>query len=105
VPDARWRVLEDAKPLIRERLRDSGVAEVRLVAAYPGQQGALVWLCTEHDHQRDALGHSEPHRVAVIDVLRQLGFPETELQTVHTTAQSQETVDRDFEGSWFYAMR
>ncbi len=33
------------------------------------------------------------------------GFTQDWLRGLMTTAQSQETVDRDYEGKWFYAVR
>jgi len=38
-------------------------------------------------------------------ILLACGLRDRDLDRLTTTAQSQETVDRDYEGSWFYAMR
>lgn len=38
-------------------------------------------------------------------VLADTGFPADMLDGLRTTAQSQETVDREYDGSWFYALR
>lgn len=64
-----------------------------------------VWLVTETDAERDDLGDSEPCLAAVRDAFAAVGYRADQLVNVHTTAQSQETVDRDYESSWFYALR
>jgi hypothetical protein len=38
-------------------------------------------------------------------VLREVGFQDSDIGQVVTTAQSQETVDREHDGKWFYALR
>lgn len=41
----------------------------------------------------------------VAPVLRTAGFTESELGELVVVVQSQQTVDRDYAGSWFYALR
>lgn len=79
------------------------MTDVQFVAAFPDLDGVSVWLCTDSDHQRDALSRNGYERDTVVEIFHSLGFPESE--EILTTAQSQETVDRDYEGSWFFAMR
>jgi hypothetical protein len=44
-------------------------------------------------------------RERVVGVLLNLGFREHELHGLMVVAQLQAAVDRDCEGSWFYALR
>ena len=67
--------------------------------------GFAVWLCTDTDAQRDALGTSNPRLEPIRQVLASVGFVASELTHSSSTAQSQETVDRDYQGNWFLAMR
>ena len=63
-----------------------------------------VWLGTCTDAERDALSRSEsPVLLQVGLVAERLGFSPEKVAGV--TVQSEETVARDFAGSWFYALR
>ena len=103
--DPRWDAVQRAKPEIVALLADSGVSGVQVVAALPDQPEVWIWLCTDTDAERDALPAMHPHLEAVRAVLGRAGYPAADLATVWTTAQSQETVDRDYGASWFYALR
>jgi hypothetical protein len=63
-----------------------------------------AWLGTATDAERDALPE-RPFRDEVLEILRTAGLPEDEVGEFGTTKQSQETVERDYQGSWFYALR
>ena len=79
---------------------------MRYVAALPDVPGVSVWLVTASDAQRDVLLASrEPCIDDVRDAFAAAGWPPEQLADVHTTAQSLETVDRDYESSWFRALR
>lgn len=57
------------------------------------------------DRDRDLL-HSNARTVPwVRKILAAKGYPADEVQEMPVTIQSQETVDRIYAGSWFYAMR
>jgi len=64
-----------------------------------------VWVATKTDAQRDRLA-SNP---AVSDRFRQIlaaeGYPASVLDEVNFTFESQETVDREFGGNWWYAQK
>ena len=88
-----------------DALGPDGVTEIRYEAAFPQLDGVGVWLCTRSDEERDRLGLSNPRLTDVKAILQGLGFSEADLARTTTTTQSQETVDRSFQGSWFYATR
>ena len=104
--DPRWEILERARPSLLSKFADRAVVRIEYVAAWPDLDGVGVWLCTYSDAARDALGES-PRKAEVETILRECGLDDQDLGTgmLFTTTQSQETVDRDYEGSWFYAMR
>jgi hypothetical protein len=57
------------------------------------------WIFTDTDEQRDQLARISSLPRILDEAASQAGFaPDS------STFQSQETVDRDYEGSWFYAM-
>jgi hypothetical protein len=47
----------------------------------------------------------DPYLNEVRAIVDDAGLPRSAAQVAGTVAQSQETVDRDYEGSWFYALR
>jgi hypothetical protein len=98
-------VLDAVRPILVSTLRERGVQEVRYVGSLSGPCGIAVWLCAESDAQRDNIGFDDPLLAQVRATLLHAGLPADWVAGVRTTAQSQETVDRDFHGSWFYATR
>jgi predicted component of type VI protein secretion system len=103
--DPRWPLLNKARSAILARLGERGVQRVEFVAAFGTSDEVWVWLATASDAERDALTDSEPFLEEVREALASVGYPADQLVNVHSTAQSQETVDRDYESSWFYALR
>jgi hypothetical protein len=97
--------VEPAQDAMIEALAADGVIDVRLVASFPDSGDFGVWLCTETDEQRDSLPHRSPRLEEVRTILSASGFPVPQLDGLRTVAESQQTVDRDYQGSWFYALR
>ncbi|BCB88697.1 hypothetical protein [Phytohabitans suffuscus] len=102
--DPRWDLLDRAEPLIVNRLCSYGVDEVRFVVAFP-RDAFAVWLCVRSDQERDLLGNPNPLLEEVRSCVLEAGFSTSQVADLRTVAQSKETVDRDYEGSWFYALR
>lgn len=102
--DPRWFVLQGAKPELLRALGVDGVVRIEFVAD-AGTPGIAVWLGLTTDAERDALPGKDPLLARVRDVLRLAGLREDDLAETVTVAQSQETVDREFEGTWFRALR
>jgi hypothetical protein len=57
------------------------------------------WIVTSTDAERDALANDAELNQRIADAAK-AGFPPGSF-----TYESEETVARDYEGSWFYAMR
>lgn len=80
------------------------MVRVEYVSAFPSQDDAWVWLGTATDAERDDLARSEARLLAEVRLIAERhGFTAQNISGV--TVQSEETVARDFEGSWFYALR
>jgi hypothetical protein len=104
VTDPRWALLQNMKPALLRRFKDSGVVRVEYVSAFPSQDDAWVWLGTATDAERDALTGSGPRLLCEARLIAERhGFPGHVVSGV--SVQSEETVARDYEGSWFYALR
>lgn len=99
--DVRWAMLQAARSAVRAEFANKGVDRVDYVAALP-DPSVWVWLGTQTDAQRDALASANDLRAQVRRVLAQ---EVTGVEITGVTVQSEETVNRDYEGSWFYAMR
>jgi hypothetical protein len=92
------------KPALLRQLGRAGVVRVEYVSAFPLHDDAWVWLGTTTDAERDALAVSEPRLLADVRLIAEgHGFTAKNLSGV--TVQSEETVTRDYEGSWFHALR
>jgi len=103
--DPRWGLLETARPNLLAAFAEDGVVRVEANAAFPHVDSIGICLCTTSDVQRDAMGRANPGIERVRSALMDVGFTREQLTELTTTAQSQETVDRDYQGSWFYALR
>lgn len=84
--DPRWRLLQEARQLIADRLAEHGVRGVEYVAAFP-QNETWVWLGTKTEAQRDALlAHQDPKVDTIRQILSSLGYPTNNLTHVHSTS-------------------
>jgi hypothetical protein len=102
VTDERWTVLQDLEPALLRAFSNAGVVRIEYVSAFP-QDDAWVWLGTATDTERDALAASQHVLEQVQLIVERHGFTAEKVSGV--TVQSEETVNRDFNGSWFYALR
>jgi hypothetical protein len=87
------------------RYHAHGVTWVEFICSSLGGGGWGVWLYTTTDEERDRLGTDNPLLADMLQVFADAGFTAEELAEVGSTAQSQETVDRVFQGNWWAAMR
>jgi hypothetical protein len=100
-----WAALEQATPAIVRTLAPKGVVDVQYVVGFVHPFSVHVWLVTATDAERDALGSRNPSLAEVTSAILASGFPAEHATIDGTVAQSQETVEREYEGSWFYALR
>lgn len=79
-----------------------GVVRVEFVTAFSEPFDFWAWLGTRTDSERDQLAHD-----ATVDARIRASASGVGITSLYKgfTVESQETVDRDFEGSWFYRMR
>jgi hypothetical protein len=104
VPRDVFAALERARPELLRKLSRHGVVRIEWVVGFVKPYRVSAWLGTETDAERDALP-SDPFLVDVREILESAGLPRGKARLDGTVAQSQETVDRDYQGSWFYALR
>lgn len=65
----------------------------------------VVWLVTRSDVERDKLLKSGLLRDLVVQRLGEAGVRRDLAEQAGATVESQETVDRDFDGNWRHAMQ
>lgn len=101
-PKPDWERLERVKESLLREFDPEGVVHARFVVAFSQPFCYSVWLGTSTDQeratlQRDATVDDRIRNVAVKHGMADLydGFQ----------IESQETVDRDYEGSWFRRLR
>ena len=105
VPTQLFAALERVEPLLVEALQAVGVNRIEYVVGFVCPYRISVWMGTTTDARRDRLLTSGPHLELVRGILDLAGLPAGDVGEADTTSRSQETVDRDYEGSWFYALR
>jgi hypothetical protein len=93
----------DAVPVIVRSLAAHGVSDVQWFLAFHGYP--VVWLVTSTDTEKATVVEQGFFRRDVLSALAGAGVAPDLVERAAVTVESQETVDRDFEGSWFYAMR
>lgn len=103
--DYRWQVLEKAEPAIISAFRGDGVDRVEAVAAFPEHSRFGILLGTRTDAEAEQLRRSPSAAARVRQLLAAAGFQDPEVGGLVVTIQSQESVDREYDGSWFNALR
>lgn len=96
--------IERSEPAIISATQSAGVVRVEWTIGFVWPYDVSAWLCTTTDAERDEL-RDQPFHEAVFEILVGAGLPVRDLGQLRLTKQSQETVDREYQGSWFYALR
>jgi hypothetical protein len=65
----------------------------------------VFWVATDRDSERDALLADQSFIRDCLKALAASGYPREAASLAHITAESQQTVDRDFGGNWWYAVK
>lgn len=78
------------------------VVRVEYVTAFSEPFPFWVWLGTTTDVERDELARDSSAGGRVAEVAGRFGF---DALCEGFTVESQETVDRDYAGNWFYRLR
>jgi hypothetical protein len=101
--DRRWDCVI-AQTKLGEAFAHEGVHRVGYVSAFPDRDQCAVWLGTNTDSEVSQLRVPDLS-VRVAAVLADAGFLGPDLAGLPVITQSEETVDRDYDGNWFYALR
>jgi hypothetical protein len=99
-PRDTHEVMNDAVPAIVAALGECGVTDVEWMVGYHGYP--VCQLITTTDAEKAVVVEHDHFRDTVVQHLAEAGVPSEPLEQAAVTVQSQETVDRDFEGRWLY---
>lgn len=88
---------------VRKAMPGASIFSFGAVDLFPGS--LAFWVRTPTDAERDALLGDPAVFEALRSLLRDAGYPEESLGRVGFTAQSDETVDRDYGGNWYHATK
>jgi hypothetical protein len=64
-----------------------------------------IWIATQTDEERDQMRATSDLIPTFQRVLIAAGYPSAAVPEVAFEFESQETVDRDYEGNWWYAVK
>ncbi len=99
ITDAERRI----KLLAQEKCANADVFSFGVPDIHP--RHLAFWIKTNSDEERDRLQVDAKLRQSFRDVLLELGYPAEAVPLVGFAFESQETVDRDFGGNWYYATK
>jgi len=100
-PEPDWQAMSRIEAGLLDEFRADRVDRVEFVVSFIEPFQFSVWLGTGSDAERDAV------QTATIDARIRAVAAREGMDTLYRvcTVESQETIDRDFEGSWFYRLR
>lgn len=91
------------REFVRERLPQADVFSFGAIDISPSY--LAIWVTTGTDEERDALRNDETLVPRLRELLVSAGYPQDHVPSVGFEFESQETVDRDFGGSWRYTVK
>ena len=97
------RAVKDAIPRIVAMLESHGVKRVQWFLGFGGEP--VIWLVTSTDAERDAVARQGFFREEVLAKLAEAGVGDPPLSKAGVTVESEESVERDWQGNWWYAMK
>lgn len=101
-PRPDWDRLNSLASNARSDFGAQGVSRVEFVVSFVEPFTFWLWLGTASDDQRDALAGSQ---VTASRLSRLVGLHALGSLYDGFSVESQETVDREYAGSWFYRLR
>lgn len=88
---------------VRRTIPDARVTSFGAIDLYPAC--LAFWICVATDAQRDALLGDPTFAARMRRIVADCGYPQDSVDRVGFTSESDETVDRDWGGNWYHAMK
>ncbi len=98
-----WPIIRRARrevmKVARQRVPNAGTFSIQGATA-TSPRYVNFWITTATDMERDLLRQAPDTYQQFCDALLRAGYPQDAVPGVHFRIESQETVDRDYGGSW-----
>jgi hypothetical protein len=92
-----------AVPIMLRRLRPWGITNAYWFLGYHGEP--VVWLATTTDAEKEALPPLSKLEEEVRASLSEVGVGQDLIKRAGVTYESEETVAREWDGNWWFAMK
>ncbi len=99
------RKILDIKDDIKKTVSEFCSEDIRVdwLGAYDiAPENLAFWIVVKTDEMKDKLEKDKPLHYLLRGLLEKHNYPETARSSIFIGFESQETVDRDFNGSWYY---
>jgi hypothetical protein len=88
---------------VRRLIPNARVLSLGAIDLYPSC--LAFWICVATDAQRDSLLADWTFPERMRRIVADCGYPQDSVDRVGFTSESDETVDRDWNGNWYHAMK
>jgi hypothetical protein len=98
-----WRAKREIQRIARRYCRQARVFIFGAIHLHP--RHIAIWIATQTDEERDLMRASHELLPEFRRILLAAGYPPVAVPDVGFEFESQQTVDRDYGGSWWYAVK
>jgi hypothetical protein len=98
-----WKTRRGVRQLIRRDFPDADVSSMGMSSIDPKYFCILINVKTDREKHRLLEDGELDNKIRQIAL--SAGYPEESVPLISFSIESQQTVDRDFNGSWFYARK
>jgi hypothetical protein len=98
-----WRAKREIRRIAGQYCRRAKVFSFGAIRVNP--RHLAIWITTQTDEERDSMRASHDLVPQFRRVLLAVGYPPSAVAEVGFEFESQQTVDRDYDGNWWYRVK
>jgi hypothetical protein len=98
-----WKIRRGVRRLIRPQFPDAKVSSMGMSSIDP--QYFCVLINVGRDSEKNELLQDKKLEGEIRQIALNAGYPPDSVPLISFSIESQQTVDRDFNGNWFYARK